>query len=192
MSISENIKFYRKKRGLTQQELADKIEKSINSVKKYESGYTNPPIDVINKIADALEINVIYLVEDNVRTEFVNQLENESNSNSILALIETNLKNIGKYDKILANELYKTLLDMFKAIEESLLTKHKVTKEIDDSNSIKININEGFIDTFAKAALKYYLENNWLTIENDTTKPNAIFINFKDKDIDNSTLNDSK
>ena len=90
----------------------------------------------------------------------------------------------------MANELYKTLLDMFKAIEESLLNKHKVIKEIDNSNSIKINIDEGFIDTFAKAALKYYLENNWLTFENDTTKPNAIYINFKDKDIDTTALND--
>lgn len=190
MGISENIKFYRNKKGLTQQELADKIGKSINSVKKYESGYTNPPIDVINKIAAALEINVIYLVEDNIRNEIIDKLKSDSSSNSILSLIETNLNNIGKDDKKLAIELYKTLLDMFKALQEPLLNQHKVIKKIDNSKSIKINVDESFIDTFAKATLKYYLENNWLTFENDTTKPNAIFINFKD--IDDNALNDSK
>ncbi|EGS9999199.1 helix-turn-helix transcriptional regulator [Clostridium perfringens] len=190
MSISENIKFYRKQKGLTQQELADKIGKSINSVKKYESGYTNPPIDVINKIADALEINVIYLVEDTLKDEIMDKIKSDSNSDSILTLIETSLNNIGKCDKDLAIELYETLLDMFKALQEPFLNQHKVLKKIDNSQSIRINIDESFIDTFAKATLKYYLENNWLTIEKDINIPDAIIIDFKD--IDNSNLNDSK
>lgn len=190
MNTGDRIKFYRKEKKLNQTELANKSGISRNALSNYELNKRKPTIEVLKKIAKALEINVIYLVEDNVRTEICNQLKNYSNSNFILELIETKLKNIDKYDKKLANELYKTLLDMFKAIEESLLNKHKVIKEIDNSNSIKINIDEGFIDTFAKAALKYYLENNWLTFENDTTKPNAIYINFKDKDIDTTALND--
>lgn len=190
MSISENIKFYRNKRGLTQQELANKIGKSINSVKKYESGYTNPPIDVINKISAALEINVIYLLEDNTTNKIIDKLKSDSSSNSILTLIETSLNNIGKDDKNLAIELYKTLLDIFKALQEPLLNQHKVIKKIDNSQSIKINVDENFIDTFAKTTLKYYLENNWLILEKDDTKPNSIIITFKD--IDDNALNNLK
>lgn len=68
MSISENIKFYRNEKGLTQQKLADKIGKSINSVKKYESGYTKPPIDVINKIASVLGISINQLIGEKKKT----------------------------------------------------------------------------------------------------------------------------
>lgn len=44
-------------RGITQQQLGDLIGKSINTIKKYESGYTTPPISVINDIAESLMIS---------------------------------------------------------------------------------------------------------------------------------------
>lgn len=64
MSISEKIKFYRKEKGITQQQLADKIDKTLSSVKKYESGYTTPPIKVIKEIAKALNISLDCLIEN--------------------------------------------------------------------------------------------------------------------------------
>lgn len=79
MSISENIKFYRNEKGLTQQELADKIGKSINSVKKYESGYTNPPIEVINKIASALDVSINQLIGKKRKTITQEIIENVIN-----------------------------------------------------------------------------------------------------------------
>lgn len=79
MSISENIKFYRNEKGLTQQELADKIGKSINSVKKYESGYTKPPIDVINKIASVLGISINQLIGEKKKTITQEIIENVIN-----------------------------------------------------------------------------------------------------------------
>lgn len=47
---------------MTQQQLADKIEKSINTVKKYESGYTSPPLPVIKDIAEALMVSTTDLI----------------------------------------------------------------------------------------------------------------------------------
>lgn len=58
MNIGENIKKYRKEKGLTQKELADKIGKGFSTVQKYELNISHPPIDVLNRIADTLDINV--------------------------------------------------------------------------------------------------------------------------------------
>ena len=57
MTVGENIKKYRNKKEMTQQRLATIIHKSVNTIKKYESGFTNPPLPVIKQIAKALEVS---------------------------------------------------------------------------------------------------------------------------------------
>lgn len=59
--IGMNIKKYRKER-FTQQELADKIGKTESSIRKYEKGLVTIPLDVLNKIAETLEIKVADLM----------------------------------------------------------------------------------------------------------------------------------
>jgi transcriptional regulator with XRE-family HTH domain len=54
--VSANLRQHRKARGLTQQELADKIGKSEKSVSDYEVGRTTPSYATIEKIAEALGI----------------------------------------------------------------------------------------------------------------------------------------
>lgn len=46
-----NLKFYRKKAGLTQAQLALLIDKSFNYINGIECGVSFPPPDVIEKIA---------------------------------------------------------------------------------------------------------------------------------------------
>lgn len=53
-----NIKKLRKKRNLTQQELADKIGKGLNFMGKIEIAFSKPHIDTLIDIADALEVTV--------------------------------------------------------------------------------------------------------------------------------------
>ena len=52
MITGENIKRLRKKYNLTQTELANKIDRTLRTVQKYESGEILPPIDIIYKIND--------------------------------------------------------------------------------------------------------------------------------------------
>lgn len=54
--IGLNIKKYRKEKGLTQTELADKLGKTLRTVQKYESGDILPSINNIYEIARALEV----------------------------------------------------------------------------------------------------------------------------------------
>ena len=51
-----NIQKARKERGLTQIELAKKIDKSKRTLQHYEAGTVNIPLDVLSKIEDALDV----------------------------------------------------------------------------------------------------------------------------------------
>lgn len=62
MNIGENIKKFRKEKGLTQKELAEKISKSTITVRKYEANDTVPPIDVLGDIATELQIPIDLLI----------------------------------------------------------------------------------------------------------------------------------
>lgn len=55
-SVGLNIKHYRKEKGLTQTELANKIGKTLRTVQKYESGEILPSINNVYEIAKALEV----------------------------------------------------------------------------------------------------------------------------------------
>ena len=50
MSIADAIKTYRKKQGLTQFQLATRLDKTVRSVQRYEKGDVTPSVQVINQI----------------------------------------------------------------------------------------------------------------------------------------------
>ena len=57
-----NLREARKERGLKQTELANKIHVSVQTISGYETGYAQPPIDILIKIADVLEVTTDYLL----------------------------------------------------------------------------------------------------------------------------------
>lgn len=58
IEIGDHIRTYRKAKGMTQKELAKLIGKSYSLIQKYEMGITQPPIDVLEKIAHVLEVSI--------------------------------------------------------------------------------------------------------------------------------------
>jgi transcriptional regulator with XRE-family HTH domain len=46
----------RRERGLTQQQLADRIQSHVQQLKRYEGGSSQPTLDVIRKLAVALGV----------------------------------------------------------------------------------------------------------------------------------------
>lgn len=64
MNIGERIKYYRKKSRITQQKLAELIGVQASAISKYEKNIVIPSIEQTNKIAEALGINVIALLDD--------------------------------------------------------------------------------------------------------------------------------
>lgn len=59
-----NLKYYRKKRGLSQESLSEKLNKGVNYINRIESRASFPTIQVIEEIADILGIKPYKLFED--------------------------------------------------------------------------------------------------------------------------------
>lgn len=64
MDLGENIKKYRKQKGLTQKDLASKVGVTASTITKYEKGDLEPNLDIIKKIAKALDISYIEIIDD--------------------------------------------------------------------------------------------------------------------------------
>lgn len=62
MKFAERLKTLRKKKSLSQQDLADKIGVHFTQVSRYERGDFKPNTDAMNKIAKALDTTVDFLM----------------------------------------------------------------------------------------------------------------------------------
>lgn len=62
--IAKNIQKLRQEKGMTQLELAEKINYSDKSVSKWERGESLPDIVVLKSVADLFEVTLDYLVEE--------------------------------------------------------------------------------------------------------------------------------
>jgi transcriptional regulator with XRE-family HTH domain len=62
MTIGEHIMLLRKQKGLSQADLGKTIGTSGDIVGRYERNIMSPSIEVIIKMADALEVSIDYLV----------------------------------------------------------------------------------------------------------------------------------
>ena len=61
MTVGERIKTFRKKKGLTQKQLAEKLGIIEETIRKYELGKLNPKKETLLRIAQALDVQLIDL-----------------------------------------------------------------------------------------------------------------------------------
>ena len=64
MSFSERLASLRKAKGFTQQSLADKVDVHITQIQRYESGATQPALEIIRNLAVALSVSADMLIFD--------------------------------------------------------------------------------------------------------------------------------
>lgn len=81
MKLYEKITLYRKKNGLSQEELAEKIGVSRQAVSKWETGDALPEITKLKALADTFNVTVDFLLDEET-TEFSQQ--NQPQSISVL------------------------------------------------------------------------------------------------------------
>lgn len=62
MDLGDNMMLTRKKKGLSQADLGKLIGTSGDVIGRYERGDITPSIEVVAKVADALEVSVDYLI----------------------------------------------------------------------------------------------------------------------------------
>jgi len=69
MSFSRRLAAIRKDKKMTQQQMADLIGIHVSQIKRYESGDTQPSLEVLRKIALALNISADLLLFDKEERE---------------------------------------------------------------------------------------------------------------------------
>lgn len=183
MNVGDRIKFYRKEKKLNQTELANKSGISRNALSNYELNKRKPTIEVLKKIANALEINISYLVEDDIINKIIDELKIDSSSDSVISLLEERFSKIGDYDRQFVINFYEKLLDIFKPARN----QNNFINTIDDKHSIKIEFDENISNTLANAVFKKFLEKDLLIIKKNPNNPLALIVEFKD--VDDNTLN---
>ena len=70
MSIGQRIKIARSKAVLSQKELAEKLGVSASMIGQYESDIRRPKFETIQKIANALGVSPLYLMEGNAEDAY--------------------------------------------------------------------------------------------------------------------------
>lgn len=131
MNIGEKIRNLRVKNKLTQKELADKINKSTITIRKYESQSIVPPIDVINQLSNLFNISPSYLVDDT---------KNITDINNTLYLNDTFINNLFNHN---SDELILNDSDKFSNIPEEIklkLENIKKTKQIFNDLNISLSV----------------------------------------------------
>lgn len=99
MIFSEKLQLIRKNKGLTQEELAEKLSVSRQAVAKWESGQVYPEITNLIQISNLFNVTVDYLVRDQ---ECMIHCANESDENIeqlIKFRIEANVNTYAAYAK---------------------------------------------------------------------------------------------
>lgn len=71
----ENVKFYRKKKGISQAQLAEACDVSNGTIGNIECGITKPSFDLILLIADRLGVKPEFLFYSEQKAEFSAELK---------------------------------------------------------------------------------------------------------------------
>ena len=75
MAFSDNLQFLRTHRGQTQEQLAELLDVSRQSVSKWESAQSYPEMDTILRICDLYQVNLDTLMRGSVEDSLVEETE---------------------------------------------------------------------------------------------------------------------
>lgn len=98
-----NLKYYRKQKGLTQNELTLAIDKSYNYINSVEQGKLMPSFEVIEKICEILEIQPSTLFAESGSPENIKSFNKEEYITEISDKLFLSLK------KYISSEINKCL-----------------------------------------------------------------------------------
>jgi len=102
--LGSNIKIHRKVQGLSQAKLAERVNTSTNYISAIEAGRRFPSIEILEKIAIALEIDTTELFSKQLIQVYITKRELEEQiwhniGKSLSNYILKNIKNLEKQRK---------------------------------------------------------------------------------------------
>lgn len=108
MSFAENLKFIRKKRNITQEQLADMLSVSRQAISKWESGFGFPETEKLLIIAKELQVSLDYLFSERCHivrsenTKRVSKIDTYLNCAEVFAYRSTCIKR--KYGAVIVKD----------------------------------------------------------------------------------------
>jgi len=84
--ISDNIKYLRKKNGLTQQQFADAMEIKRSLVGAYEEERAEPKYDLLKKFAVYFELSIDELINEVINDKWQQKPSNNNNNVRVLSI----------------------------------------------------------------------------------------------------------
>ena len=121
--LGDNIKKIRKARGYTLVQLADKIESSSGTLSHIENGTRNPSLDMLNKIADALDVSTLDLMAgdaaaENMYFDTINKMTNPEKSD----VVSEDFENMIYAEKIKSTPFVKAAEEAYNIDPELFIT----------------------------------------------------------------------
>ena len=99
--FTENLKFYRKESGLSQQQLAEKCDIATNYLSEIERGQKFPSVEMIERISNILGIPAYLLFLEGrtlSHTELIIKKRNKDFSEKLISTVSEILKEYGLSD----------------------------------------------------------------------------------------------
>lgn len=121
MKLNEKIYEYRKLNIWSQEELADKLDVSRQTISKWEVGKAVPELDKLIKLAELFNITVDELVKDNIEIIHKENLNNMAEDE----IVEENFKKEKR-----TNKLFEKIIEKFKLKKLSLVRVIKIVLTI--------------------------------------------------------------
>ncbi|MBK0383493.1 LexA family transcriptional regulator [Pedobacter sp. SD-b] len=84
--ISDNIKYLRKKNGLTQQQFADAMEIKRSLVGAYEEDRAEPKYDLLKKFSTYFELSIDELINEVINDKWIAKPKNSNNNVRVLSI----------------------------------------------------------------------------------------------------------
>lgn len=84
--ISENIKYLRKKQGLTQQQFADAMEIKRSLVGAYEEDRAEPKYDLLKKFADFFELSIDEFINEKIDAQWKPKPKGDASNVRVLSI----------------------------------------------------------------------------------------------------------
>ena len=105
MSVNEKIRLIREAKGLTQEQVAEKLEMSPNAYGNIERGENDPKLSKLQKIAEIFEVELAELVDLTEKGTVTINFSNQENRKSPKSKICISLPNAELEKQLLINEL---------------------------------------------------------------------------------------
>ena len=83
MILADKIILLRKKHGLSQEELAEKMNVSRQSVSKWEGAQSIPELEKILLLSNLFGVTTDYLLKDEIESEEFSDIQNEQEAKKI-------------------------------------------------------------------------------------------------------------